>query len=298
MKAAPAILLTLCATTLPAQRLTIVLDPARGGSEYGTRIDGRTYEKQVTLDLANRLRALLNARDFNVVLTREADTLVTNDARATVANQNKAIACLLLHTTASGTGLHLFTSSLIATPPATTAVLWNEAQAPFVQRSQRLANEFTTAFSRSRIPVSSARTWVRPLDNMQCPAVAIEIAPESDGTRPNDRAYQNRIADAIAGALLFWRGHQDIVESIMGPPPQPKPQPESAPTPKSDPTAPSPKPPSAAGIPKPANDATQRPPKSTSTPANSTLNPPTSTPKPPVRKPLTPKPDPDGGIVE
>lgn len=239
MKPVAAILLAFCAVSLPAQRLTIVLDPARGGSEYGVRIDERTYEKQVTLDLANRLRFLLNARDFNVVLTREGDTVVSNEARATVANQNKSVACLLLHTTASGTGLHLFTSSLTATPPNSTGVLWDEAQAPFVQRSQRLANELSTAFSRSKIPVSSAATWIRPLDNMQCPAVAIEIAPESDGTRSSNHGYQNRIADAIAGAMLFWRGHQDVMESIMGPPPAPptpKPATETA-EPKSAPAS-------------------------------------------------------------
>lgn len=267
MKLAPAILLPFCAGLLTAQqRLTIVLDPARGGSEYGTRIDGHAYEKQVTLDLANRLRSLLNARDFNVVLTREGDTIVSNDARATVANQSKPIACLLLHTTGSGTGLHLFTSSLTATPPGTSAVLWDEAQAPFVQRSQRLSNEFSTAFSRSRIPVSSARTWMRPLDNMQCPAVAIEIAPGADGTKSSDRAYQTRIADAIAGAMLFWRGHQDIVDSIVPPPPPGKAPAEKQQAPE-----------------KPAaDDAADK------KPAAPTVRTPNTTPASPTLRPITP----------
>ncbi len=211
-----------------AQRYTVLLDPARGGTEYGARIDDQTYEKQVTLEIANRLRALLNARDFDVVLTREADTQITNEKRAAVANTSKPVACLLLHSTAVGTGLHLYTTSLEQAPPAAAAVLWDEAQSPFVQRSQRLGNELTTAFTRSRIPVSSGRTWIRPLDNMQCPAVAIEIAPESARTTASDRGYQNRIASTIAGALLFWRGHTDIMQSIL---PPPAPPPENKPKP-------------------------------------------------------------------
>ena len=205
------------------QKLTVVIDAARGGSEYGARIDTHIYEKQVTLDIANRLRALLVARDFNVVLTRDSDTLVTNEQRAAIANQNKPVACILLHATAAGTGLHLWTSSISPLPVGSTAVLWDEAQSPFVQRSQRLASEFAAAFSRSRIAVSSGHTWIRPLDNMQCPAVALEVAPEDSDTVSSDRTYQAHLADAIASQLVFWRGHADVVESILNPPPPPAP---------------------------------------------------------------------------
>ncbi len=200
------------------QRLTILLDPARGGTEEGARIDEHTAEKQVTLDVANRLKSLLGARDFDVELTRSSDVLVTNDARAALANGSKAIACISLHATASGRGLHLFTSSLVQASPDGSAVPWDEAQSLYVQRSQRLVNELSTAFGRSKIPVSSGRTWIRPLDNMECPAVAVEIAPDGDGDTAADRSYQNRIADTIAGAMLFWRGHTDVVQSVLAPP--------------------------------------------------------------------------------
>ena len=229
MRPTPLILLGVLAAlpsfALPcsAQKLTVVIDAARGGSEYGARIDGHTYEKQVTLDLANRLRSLLSARDFNVVLTRDSDTLVTNEQRAAVANQNRPVACLLLHATSAGTGVHLWTSSLNAMPVGSTAVLWDEAQAPFVQRSQRLASEFAAALTRSKIAVSSGHTWIRPLDNMECPAIALEVGPEDSDTYSSDRTYQSHLADAIASQMLFWRGHTDVVQSILNPPPPPAP---------------------------------------------------------------------------
>ncbi len=225
MRTLPSIALGLCCLSAPAQRLTILLDPARGGTEDGARIEEHTVEKQVTLDLANRLRSLLNARDFNVVLTRESDMTVTNDARAALANQARPVACLLLHATAAGKGLHLFTSSLPQVAPQTLAVPWDEAQAPFAERSKRLDSELATAFGRSKIPVSSGHTWIRPLDNMQCPALAIEIAPSGKGETAANREYQTRIADAIAGAMLFWRGHTDMVQSIVAPPPVAEPKP-------------------------------------------------------------------------
>ena len=216
------------------QRYTILIDPARGGTEDGARIDEHTSEKQVTLDVANRLRSLLNARDFDVLLTRDSDVQVSNDARATAANQNKPVACILLHATAAGKGLHLFTTSLTQANPQGYAVPWDEAQGPFVQRSQRLANELSTAFGRAKIPVSSGQTWIRPLDNMECPAVAVEIAPNGDGDTAADRGYQTRIADTIAGALLFWRGHADVMQSIVAPAPAESRQSDGAATPNAN----------------------------------------------------------------
>ena len=276
VKTALPIAFCLLASVASAQRLTIVIDPARGGKEYGARIDEHTYEKQVTLDLANRLKSLLNARDFDVVLTRDSDVVVTSDQRATAANQAKPIACLLLHSTGSGTGLHLFTSSLPPASPASTAVLWDQAQAPFVSRSERLANELSTALSRSKVPVSTGRTWVRPLDNMQCPAIALEIAPENSDTPASDHTYQTRIADAIASSMLFWRGHEDVVQSVLNPPR------ESAPTPQPETKQPAAKPASA--------DASS----AATTPAASKPKP----PKPAVPKPAPASPPEDGSLPQ
>ncbi len=45
---------------------------------------------------------------------------------------------------------------------------------------------------------------------MTCPALAIEVAPDrSPGSNPansfNDPAYQARVAEALAAALLEWK---------------------------------------------------------------------------------------------
>lgn len=217
-------LLAALASTARAQQ-TVLLDPARGGDEAGASIADHATEKIVTLNLAERIAPLLRARGFNVVLTREADVNVSNDARAALANGSNAIACVVLHATGSGTGVHLWTSALKpGSMPA--AVPWNAAQAPYVSASQQLAEQLRDAFSRSKLTVSAGQTWVRPLDNMMCPAVAIEVAPEADGTAADDVHYQTHLAEALAGALLFWRGHVPALPQPVAPPAQPSPSPQ------------------------------------------------------------------------
>lgn len=51
---------------------TIVLDPGHGGDDFGTSHNG-LVEKNLTLDMARRLRALLIAAGWNVLMTRDSD---------------------------------------------------------------------------------------------------------------------------------------------------------------------------------------------------------------------------------
>lgn len=51
---------------------TIVIDPGHGGSDFGTAHNGLA-EKNITLDIARRLRALLQAAGWDVRMTRDSD---------------------------------------------------------------------------------------------------------------------------------------------------------------------------------------------------------------------------------
>lgn len=203
---------------LPApafNRTTIVIDPAHGGTDSGSRISDSTVEKDVTLALAFRLRSLLTARGFNVVLTRDNDapnepnppfSPLTLDDRAGIANHADAAACLLLHATASGTGVHLYSSELDPSAGEPTAGPWLTAQAAWVPQSDLLSSRISDALGRSRISAIDGQASVRPLDSLTCPALVIELAPNgNDPDSINDVDYQQRVAQAITGALVFWK---------------------------------------------------------------------------------------------
>ena len=46
---------------------------------------------------------------------------------------------------------------------------------------------------------------MRPLDNMQCAAVAVEVSPQDEDTTAEDNGYQGQISSAVANTLLLWR---------------------------------------------------------------------------------------------
>jgi N-acetylmuramoyl-L-alanine amidase len=187
----------------------MMLDAAHGGDDIGGHLSSGQYEKNATLALSVRLRSLLGARGIQVITTREADQSVDLNRRAEIANHADARACLSLHVAETGSGVHLFVSSL---SPAnqTRFVAWKTAQAPWVTRSLALAGVLNSALLQAQIPVTLGRTALPAIESMTCPAVAIEVAPERDAdhkitAEPDDSDYQARIAATLAAAILEWR---------------------------------------------------------------------------------------------
>lgn len=199
----------------PASRFVVVLDAAHGGDDTGAKLvapnGGTELEKDYILAFSVRLRSLLAARAIDVVTTRESDINLDSQQRAEIADHPAAQACIVLHAAMSGSGVHLFISSL---PPAQRATFapWNTAQAAWVPRSIALAGMLNSALRHAGVKVTIGRTALTTVDSMTCPAVAIEVAPQQT-VRPSapsggidDPDYQAQVAEAIAAGLLEWRG--------------------------------------------------------------------------------------------
>lgn len=218
-------------------RTLVVLDPAHGGGDTGSRINDQIVEKDVTLALAFRIRSLLAARGFTVVMTRDSDAAapapvgtaappapLSLDDRAGIANHARPVACLLLHATASGTGVHLYTSELDPTAGESVPSPWLTAQAAWVAQSRKLAGQVGSALGRAQTPLVVNRASVRPVDSLTCPALVIELAPAgSDVASINDAGYQQHVAEALAGALVFWQNQAQPPTRLVPPPPPPSP---------------------------------------------------------------------------
>jgi N-acetylmuramoyl-L-alanine amidase len=218
---------------VPAQRAAsparfeVVVDAAHGGDDGGGQVGASVAEKTVTLALSVRLRSLLTARGFTVVTTREGNVNLNSDARAQIANHATAgtggAACLSLHASEAGSGVHIFVSSL-APRQSARFLAWKTAQSAYVARSLKLAGTVNSAFEHSStpsggdnadanagpIPATLARASLPGVDSMTCPAVAIEVAPIRSADRKvmtevTDPQYQTQIVETLAAALLEWK---------------------------------------------------------------------------------------------
>lgn len=215
----------------PAVRV-VAIDPGHGGGDPGARGGGGALEKEITLDVARKLRAAIENRlGLRVVLTRERDETVDLDARAAIANNNGADLFISLHVNASArpsaTGAEVFHLSIDEydaearelaeqeTEPVPVfgggsrgidLVLWEMAQLLYVDASAQLA-AIVEAELRRRVAMSPRplrQAPFRVLVGANMPAVLVElgsIADPADESRLAGAPFQTAVVDALVASI-------------------------------------------------------------------------------------------------
>ena len=212
---------------------TIVLDAGHGGDDVGTKGADDTMEKDVTLAVARRLRAVLENRlGARVLLTRDDDRSVPLDERTAAANNNKADVFLSLHANGSpraatrGASIYVaaFTAedrSAAALAPARVPIFgggsrdielvpWNLAQIRHVDQSTELARILQREFE-NRVPLGARpieHAPFRVLESANMPAALIEMGYLTNADQEKQLAgaeFQSAFAQAVADGIARFR---------------------------------------------------------------------------------------------
>src|SRR4029077_16278591 len=101
---------------------TVVLDPGHGGYDRG-QVSRFGYEKDFALDVARKLRPLLQAKGLHVIMTREGDYFVPLEVRAKIANAARNSIFVRIHFNATNddpnaTGFEIFSFTPRGAPSA------------------------------------------------------------------------------------------------------------------------------------------------------------------------------------
>jgi N-acetylmuramoyl-L-alanine amidase len=224
----------------PAGIRAIVLDAGHGGHDPGAIGPTGLREKELTLDVARRVAALLQEDPgLRVVLTRGKDQFVALRERTAFANREKADLFVSIHVnaaparTAAGTETYFLSTEATDNAAREAAafenrvismeasarggprdvlrsILWDLTQSDFQQESSRLAEALQNSLDRAlRQPsrgVKQAPFYV--LGGAAMPAVLIEIGFMSnphEEQRLRDDGYRDRIAQAIAQGITQHR---------------------------------------------------------------------------------------------
>lgn len=236
LKAPPGALLKPPPRLVSPERLpvrSVVVDAGHGGHDPGAMHHG-LKEKDLTLDIARRLRTQLRGHGLLVTMTRETDDFVALSRRPGVANRMAADLFVSVHINAnrsrhvSGVEVYYPRESSVdaeaAFPPhvepaevalpTTTIrrVLWDLVLSRTRRDSARMALQICRAM-RARLGVRCR--WVRGarfvvLREARMPAVLVEVGYLSnrpEASRLASPAYRQTVAQAIAeGLLAYIRG--------------------------------------------------------------------------------------------
>ncbi|MDQ6861223.1 MAG: N-acetylmuramoyl-L-alanine amidase [Verrucomicrobiota bacterium] len=94
----------LIAPQLQAQTRTFVIDAGHGGFDRGGVPGQRVGEKDLTLDVARRLRTDLQARGYRVIMTRDSDVFVPLPTRVAIANSYRNATFVSVHFNSASRG--------------------------------------------------------------------------------------------------------------------------------------------------------------------------------------------------
>jgi N-acetylmuramoyl-L-alanine amidase len=226
---------------------TIVVDAGHGGEEEGAKGPDGTLEKHVTLSVARRLKAALEARlGVRVILTRDGDQTVGLDERAALANNNKADMFVSLHANASvrssASGAEVFYLSLEeygdqaqrvargeteALPVVgggardIEVILWEMAQARYIEESAALARAVEAAL-REHVPMSPRAIQQAPfrvLVGANMPAVLVEmgfITNAEQARQLTSEGFQSSIVQALVDSIVRFRDAKGAAPSGNG----------------------------------------------------------------------------------
>jgi N-acetylmuramoyl-L-alanine amidase len=211
-----------------ARPRVIALDPGHGGRDHG-KINAarRVNEKTITLDTARRLKTLLEAAGYRVVLTRDDDRYVDLGDRAAIANLAKADLFLSLHFNAlendhRTSGIEVFT---FAPQFQDSAEAWGAGQRPDRERYASPVNAFDYWSVALAQPLQ--RELLQDLDAsdrgkklmhlgvlrpLKCPGVLVEcgfLTSDAEVRKIVTPAYRQKIAQALANGI---RDYTALVE--------------------------------------------------------------------------------------
>jgi N-acetylmuramoyl-L-alanine amidase len=213
-----------------------VIDPGHGGDDVGVRGPKGIEEKQLTLDIARRLRAMIENRlGLRVIMTREDDRALGLDERAAVANNGKANLLISLHVNGSRvpeqSGAEIFhlqldreSAQVVRVATAEGASLpalgggvrrldlipWDLAQARHLDESSVLASVLQEELQR-QVPMSGhpvRQAPMRLLAAANMPAALVEVAyltnPQQEARLKTDD-FKITVAQAVFSAIVRFR---------------------------------------------------------------------------------------------
>lgn len=213
---------------------TIAIDPGHGGEDEGVKGAGGAKEKELTLAIARRTKAVIEARlGLRVLLTRDDDRRVPIDERTAIANNNKADLFISLHANGSMRKTTTGASILYAgfEKDATEAssaggaqrvptfgggardielVLWDLAQTRHLDRSAAFASLLQQQL-RDRVPLAEQsvdRAALRVLESANMPAVLVEMGYLSNADQEKlltSDPFQNAVVQAVVDAVVRFR---------------------------------------------------------------------------------------------
>ena len=177
---------------------TVVIDAGHGGFDRGGIPGQRIPEKEMTLDVAQRLKGVLTAAGYRVVMTRDTDVFVPLATRVAIANSYRNAIFVCIHFNSAkrmgAGGIETYFYSRESLPLASAIHYYVAGGAPSANRGVR-------------------RRGFYVLRKTGIPAVLVEcgfLTNPTEGAYAESTSYRQKLATEIAAGI---RGRSSVTST-------------------------------------------------------------------------------------
>lgn len=182
-------------TSRTSENVTVVIDAGHGGHDRGGIPGQRIAEKDMTLDVAQRLRNVLAASGYRVVMTRDSDVFVPLPTRVAIANSYRNAIFVCIHFNATqrmgAGGIETYFYSRGSLPLASAVHYYVAGGAPSANRGVRRRGYYV-------------------LRKTNVPAVLVEcgfLTNPTEAAYAQTASYRQKLAEEIAAGV---RGRNSV----------------------------------------------------------------------------------------
>ena len=190
---------TAAQTDRTSENVTVVIDAGHGGHDRGGIPGQRIAEKVMTLDVAQRLRNVLEASGYRVVMTRDSDVFVPLGTRVAIANSYRNAIFVCVHFNATkrmgASGIETYFYSRDSLPLASAIHHFVVGGAPSASRGVRRRGYYV-------------------LRKTSIPAVLVEcgfLTNPTEAAYAQTASYRQKLAEEIAAGV---RGRNSVTGTL------------------------------------------------------------------------------------
>ena len=193
---------------------TIMIDPGHGKRDSGA-LGARFKEKDIVLQISKRVRDILKAKGYRVLMTRSTDLFPSLNDRADLCNKLSPDIFVSIHCNAAGAKSARGIETYCLTPAGEASSSTNKPEKTKLKanandkENSKLAYEIQKGLIRhskgTDRGIKHSRFFV--LKNIKCPGVLIETGFLSNRSEENllgSSAYQQKIANGIVEGILTY----------------------------------------------------------------------------------------------
>jgi len=220
-----------------SRRREVVIDAGHGGKDPGAIALSGTYEKDVVLDIARRVRDILKRKGVRVRMTRDSDEFISLKERTEIASQSEADLFVSVHANAHGSrsvhGVEVYAHKDLdfserneeqrkmnerfmfdhlmmkknneAVQGIVSDMLYVHKQAQSAPLAKKIADRTAADLQTKDLGDKYARFYV--LRNTLIPAVLVEVGylsnPKEDKLLQT-KVYRRKVASSLADSILNY----------------------------------------------------------------------------------------------